>query len=337
MNRRREFKRAVFNRDNHSCVHCDKPAQDAHHLMERRLFDDGGYQLDNGVSLCSVCHILAEQTMLSTSELRQAAGIETIVLPSHLYGDYEYDKWGNILLPNGDRIRGGLFYDESVQKILPYSIKDTFTPYVKHPKTYHAPWTQSTTKDDKIHIDMSDFVGRDVIVTLKRDGEQTSIYSDGYYHARSVDSNSHESQSYNRRESRCWYYNLPSGWRVCGENSYAIHTIEYTDLPAFFEVFGIWDERNTCLSWDDTLIYCGVLGIQTVPVLHQGIYDEQTIRAIPLDLMCQEGYVIRLAGSFSYTQFRHATAKFVRPNHVQSTVRNWRRDWRPSMVNSLRK
>ena len=40
---RDNFRESVFDRDNHKCVFCDKHAKDAHHIMERRLFNDGGY------------------------------------------------------------------------------------------------------------------------------------------------------------------------------------------------------------------------------------------------------------------------------------------------------
>lgn len=58
---RDEFREKVFSRDNSLCVICGKPAKDAHHIIERRLFTDGGYYLDNGASLCETHHILAEQ------------------------------------------------------------------------------------------------------------------------------------------------------------------------------------------------------------------------------------------------------------------------------------
>jgi len=48
---RDQFREAVLSRDRHMCVVCGQPARDAHHIMERRLFPDGGYHLDNGASL----------------------------------------------------------------------------------------------------------------------------------------------------------------------------------------------------------------------------------------------------------------------------------------------
>jgi len=112
------FKEGVFKRDSYKCVICGEAARDAHHILERRLFTDGGYYLDNGASLCEMHHIMAEETTLSCDEIREKIGIKFPVIPEHFYSDLDYDKWGNIILPTGVRIKGELFYDESVQKIL---------------------------------------------------------------------------------------------------------------------------------------------------------------------------------------------------------------------------
>ncbi len=115
---RDEFRESVFDRDENKCVWCRVPGQDAHHIMERRLFEDGGYYLNNGATLCGFCHIRAEQTLISCNDLREKIGIDKPILPSHLYDDVDYDKWANIILPSGLRTKGELFNDESVQKIL---------------------------------------------------------------------------------------------------------------------------------------------------------------------------------------------------------------------------
>lgn len=39
---RDNFREAVFARDNNTCVFCSLPAKDAHHIIERRLWKDGG-------------------------------------------------------------------------------------------------------------------------------------------------------------------------------------------------------------------------------------------------------------------------------------------------------
>ncbi len=126
---RDEFRNNVFERDNHLCIICGDKAKDAHHIMERRLFQDGGYYLDNGASLCQKHHIEAEQTILSTERIREVLHIKKAILPDDYYSDVVYDKWGNIILSNGTRLRGELFDDESVQKIIA-PVFDSFSKYV---------------------------------------------------------------------------------------------------------------------------------------------------------------------------------------------------------------
>jgi len=75
---RDDFRQSVFERDSHRCVICGEPSKDAHHILERRLFPDGGYYIDNGASLCEKRHLLAESTQLSCDEIRQAAKITEI-------------------------------------------------------------------------------------------------------------------------------------------------------------------------------------------------------------------------------------------------------------------
>jgi hypothetical protein len=181
---RAEFRQQVFARDGGRCVICGAPGQDAHHIIERRLFDDGGYYLNNGATLCAGCHVKAEMTVLTCEEIRTAAGITQVVLPPHLYPDQAYDKWGNPLLPNGQRLRGELFDDGSVQKILAAGgVLSQFTTRVRYPRTYHLPWSPGATDDDRMLPDVRAFEGQEVVVTAKMDGEQTTMYTD-YLHAR---------------------------------------------------------------------------------------------------------------------------------------------------------
>jgi hypothetical protein len=168
---RDEFREAVFARDNHKCVICGEDAADAHHIIERKLFHDGGYYLDNGASLCSKHHLEAEMTTISCEEIRKACGIENVVLPLNYAPNFKYDKWGNIQLHNGNRIKGDFFYEEAVQKILGQAdLLHLFTKHIKYPRTYHLPWSHGTS-DDKVLSDDSIFHNKEVVVTLKMDGE----------------------------------------------------------------------------------------------------------------------------------------------------------------------
>ena len=87
-------------------------------------------------------------------------------------------------------------------------------------------------------------------------------------------------------------------------------------------VFNIWNDKNECLSWDDTLDWCNLLNLQHVPVLYRGIYDEEKIKSLQLNYDLQEGYVVRVAKSFAYEDFKKYVGKNVRKGHVQ-TDEHW--------------
>jgi hypothetical protein len=274
---------------------------------------------------------LAEQTLISVEELRERIGIDSPVLPPDFYPDQSYDKWGNPILPNKTRMVGELFYDESVQKILKDGgLLSLFTNKVKYPRTWHLPWSLGATDDDKVLPNTDHFLNKEVVVTAKLDGENSNLYSDAF-HARSLDSKSHESQSWIKSFWSQISADIPEGWRICGENLYARHSIAYDNLETFFYGFSIWNEKNECLDWDLTLEWFNLIGIKPVPVLWRGIYTKESEREIKTlwdsskkDTM--EGYVLRLKSGFRFADFRKSVAKFVRPNHV-ATSHHWREKW----------
>jgi hypothetical protein len=112
---------------------------------------------------------------------------------------------------------------------------------------------------------------------------------------------------------------IPNDMRICGENLFAKHSIYYENLKSYFEVFQIW-QGNISLSWDDTVEWCELLSLVHVPVLYRGIFDESVHEKIlkSMDLLKQEGYVVRLVESFRVEDFSKSVAKFVRHGHVQT-------------------
>ena len=329
---RDQFREAVLARDSHKCILCDKPAQDAHHIIDRSLFEDEGYYLDNGVSLCEEHHLEAEMTKISCEELRQKAGIVNIVLPEHFDINSEsietFDHWGNIILSTGMRVRGELFYQENVQKILGQaSLLNNFLKYVKYPRTYHAPWSPDVSKDDRIHSSMLQFLDRPLVFTIKFDGENANLYHD-HYHARSMSSGPHESRDWLKAFHAKIAHEIPDNWRLCGENLYASHSISYKHLKSYFYLISIWDETNTALNWEDTLGYADILNLQVVPYVYIpkiGTIEElKSLAEKEFENYCKtsqdevEGYVLRIADKIPYREYRKYTAKVVRKGHVQT-------------------
>lgn len=139
---------------------------------------------------------------------------------------------------------------------------------LKYPRTYHFEWSEGCTSDDKIQYDLSNFENKEIIITEKMDGENTAMMKDCIY-ARSLDSNNHISRNYVKGIWGNIKHEIPDGFRICGENMYAKHSIHYNNLKSYFLVFSIWNNEE-CLSWDETLEYCDLLNLTTVDDLSDG-------------------------------------------------------------------
>lgn len=337
---REQFRDQVQARDGHECVICGKNSKqsnlDSHHIIERRLWSDGGYYLSNGVTLCDpVCHMKAESTEISCEELRTLTGITEVLLPPQLYSDETWDKWGNLVLPDGTRTPGPLFWDDSVQKVITPVLHLFQKQYVKPPRTWHLPWSLGATKDDRVITDLTAFYScGDVVVTIKQDGENCSIYSDGYVHARRLEPlSTPNSERIKALAAELSGGEIPAGWRVCGENLIRQHTILYQNLIShprwFYQVFNIWKEDGNCLSWDEVKEWCELLNLPTVPELYRGRFDERLFSNkgwIPTEFggdPC-EGYVIRPANGFHIKDYHRLVGKYVRQGFHQPQTHKWR-------------
>lgn len=209
----------------------------------------------------------------------------------------------------------------------------------KYPRTPHLPFSPGVDEDDIVLDTGNHFEEREVVVLEKRDGENFTL-APSYCHARSVDSRHHPSRSWIKQRHREIKHHIPEGWRVCGEYLFAEHSIRYTELDSYFEVFSIWDDDNEALSWDETKEWCDLIGLEHVPVLWRGTWDRDRVQAIFHDLdtnrredgsmidpegdvNVQEGIVVRTADGFHYDGFQDHLAKAVRPNHV-TTSDHWR-------------
>jgi hypothetical protein len=193
---------------------------------------------------------------------------------------------------------------------------------MKYSRTPHLPWSEGATSDDKMLKTTDMFVGKRVIASLKMDGENTGMTCNTN-HARSLDSKDHPSRHWVKGLWGSIKMDIPENMKIFGENVFAKHSIHYKNLKTYFYVISIWEGEN-CLSWDETRDWCQLLNLQQVPVLYDGIYDENIIKSLykPFDDNGDEmeGYVIRNANGFNYNDFKDNVGKFVRANHVTSST-----------------
>lgn len=201
--------------------------------------------------------------------------------------------------------------------------------YTKYPKTPHLPWSPAVSRSDKVLKDVDHFKGKKIIATIKMDGENTTIYKD-YIHARSIDSRDHPSRHWVKKLQHDIGYHIPDGWRICGENLFAKHSIYYESLLSYFLAFSVWNDHNECISYLDTISFCYELGLEVVLPMHIGIWTDETPQLLNERFHVmhynaedhEEGYVVRLYDSFKYENFEKSVAKYVREAHVQ-TDEHW--------------
>lgn len=308
---REEFRNTVYSRDNHTCVvpNCGLPAVDAHHLIERALWTDksefGGYIPDNGVSVCEIHHKHAEKNFFPPQALRDWAGIENRILPKGFDPNNWYTKWGD-------------------------ELKHPTRELCKYPSTMYLPFSPEYDVSKRGLIEIETLLHKPLVMTLKMDGSNCCLRHDKVV-ARNGDTAEHPSFDMIKGIHAGLKSMIPEHIQIFGEWIYAKHSIHYTDLEAYFQVFAIYDSaKELWLSWDDTEMWAEMLGFITVPVIakREGFDADYTFTQYVYHGATHwinnghEGIVVRNAYPFHYGQFEDNVAKYVRANHVQ-TNKHW--------------
>ena len=198
---------------------------------------------------------------------------------------------------------------------------------IKYPKTYHLPFSDALQSDDKIIESTNQFEGQEVVALLKMDGENTTLYRDNYMHARSIDSKTNWTRDVAKKIHSIIRYDIPENYRLCCENLYAKHSILYPEgyLEGYLYLLSVWNEKNECLSWDDTKVYADLFDLPVPKEIYRGVFDQEKLKKLVpnLDTSVEEGFVVRLTGSFQYDDFSQSVTKYVRKGHVQENAEHW--------------
>lgn len=212
----------------------------------------------------------------------------------------------------------------------------------KYPRTYHLPSSPGTTSDDRIAKDISGIYNRNIVITEKLDGENTCINKYGVF-ARSHVEPTRNPWAFYLQPLYQILKNELGELEVFGESLYAIHSIKYSGIESYFNIFAVRD-GDTWLSWDDVEMYASILGIPTVPVLFEGSLSQQDfdnkIEELVSERSClsseeypsqREGIVVRIREEFNTEGFPTSVYKWVRKGHVQ-TDKHWIRNWRRALL-----
>lgn len=323
---REVFRDNVFKRDKYTCCvpGCHQKAQDAHHIIERRLWIDpsehGGYFLSNGASVCGYHHQYAAETCtIQPQVLRFWCNIADVKLPKSFDTKRSFDKWG-ILIKRPNRKQ----------------IKYLSTPFL--------PSSPGNEKNDINLTSLGPFVNQPLVVTVKMDGSNVCISKSGGVCARNGQSADHPSFSLLKEVfANIYIHVLDDDIQIFGEWIFAKHSIHYVGdmaLNSYFQIFSVYDQNaEMFLGWEDVEKWAEKLGVPTTPVLEtlqcSSLKElERRIHQMITNTVDNghEGIVVRLTYPFPYGSFESYTttngktswkvaaiAKYVRPDHIQTT------------------
>lgn len=337
---RKEFREQCFNRDNHTCVvpWCDEDAEDAHHIIERAEWEDGGYIPQNGASVCEKHHRHAEENEIPPQAFWLWIGIDNPITPSQ-YG-LHINKWGDSF------------------DVPPWK---EHRERIKYPSSRHLPFSNIGDKDDTYYRNVDTFLDIPLVMTHKIDGSNAMIIKDIDNPVRARNGKQANHDSFDLLKDMYWDRNLhekmTDNIQVFGEWTYAKHSIHYgcdceeecvdigpnlsdlvgvDDERAYFQVFGVYHmEYDIWLSWPKVEEVADELGLPTVPVIYveendeptytnkNMLYDEVYNEARKVVDNGGEGIVIRTKYPYHYGQFEMKLGKYVRKNHVK-TDKHWK-------------
>jgi len=203
----------------------------------------------------------------------------------------------------------------------------------KYNRTFHLPFSFGRSNDDKVLDSCAHFLGKEVVLSSKLDGSNFAMTNDECFARSHNGPPKHSSFDWAKAFHGKIKAKISSNLAIYCEYMYALHSISYTSLPHYVNVFNVLDmERNVWLSWDGVIATAQCLNIPTVPLLYRGVINtERDLTKLCEGLMAdkefvvdqREGVVIRLAAEFADKDFAMSIAKNVRKNHVSPDNEHW--------------
>lgn len=207
----------------------------------------------------------------------------------------------------------------------------------KYPRTYHFPWSPGKSDDDKVADSVDFLLNTPIVITEKCDGSNVCFNNKDVFARTHSGPPIHPSFNIAKSIHSSIKHELPEGLDFFGEYCYAKHSIEYSELPEYFLLFGIRDntvDENIGFwrSWQYVKGWAKKLNIPTVPELEKiTVSSAKDLQKIVEKHMKEpscyggerEGVVVRRAEPFSDRDFNKCLIKSVRSNHVKTST-HWK-------------
>lgn len=198
----------------------------------------------------------------------------------------------------------------------------------KYPRSSHFPFSPGMSNDDRMMPDINTLLNRELIASEKLDGSNCCLERDGVFARSHSGPPTHPSFNMLKAMHADLRDQLEPNLQFFGEYCYAVHSITYGALPAYFFLFGIRD-KLTQMWWDfDSVVAAAeVLDLQMPPVIWRGSFVTRASleRAVMNSATMpstfggpREGLVVRWTDGFLDEEFNGSLAKWVRQGHVQT-------------------
>lgn len=205
----------------------------------------------------------------------------------------------------------------------------------KFPRIPHLPWSPGGTRDDRRLESTDDFLGNRIVVTEKLDGSNVCLTRDAIYSRSHSGPPIHISFNLAKKLHAEIRLLIPENISVFGEWCYAIHSIEYVELPGpypFF-MFGYrMEDSGWWSTWEEMEELAEKLNVNTVPMLFDGVvmdsfqeFSESLARGKSIyGNEDREGIVIwPSAGMGNDEDFSQQMAKWVKEGHPKDPDEHW--------------
>lgn len=347
---RQDFRERCTERDNKECTVPICPhtvtsdpdeSGEVHHILERKLWEEGGYIPDNGATVCNFHHRLAETDIIPPQAFWRWIEVEEPPLPQGI-DSMHVDKWGESL-------------EEPPWK--------EHRERIKYPSTQHLPWSHESDRDDTSFDTLESFIGVPLVGTIKMDGSNCMLVSDEENPVRARNGKHAGKAHFDLCKKMYWennlYEKIPDHLQIFGEWIYAKHSIHYgcdcdedcedigPALKDYFQVFGIYDMRyDLWLGWGETYNISKELNLTVVPPVINTALDIEKEREVSDYVIGKydnknelweelvnlsnkivekghEGIVVRSALPFHYSQIDKRLGKYVREGHVKEGEKHW--------------
>jgi hypothetical protein len=206
---------------------------------------------------------------------------------------------------------------------------------MKYPHTPYFSFSPAVSEKDRnrkdVYINLQHLLNKPLVFTIKMDGSNLGMTREKIFARNGIDAR-HKSfdlaKSLHNRikkeipENEIWY----------GEWLYAKHSIHYSDLESYYQLFAIYfveEDYWTGVNWIKNR--AELHGLKTVPLLTRGPQygDVKTLKQViqqegdRVIKMGQEGIVVRTKDGFYAKDLNKCIAKYVRANHIQ-TDEHWK-------------